>query len=129
MSTMPSRLFLIELKDLRFHSFHGLYPEEKKRGGKFLVDLTVEYPSPVEVANSLNPVTLGDTIDYAELFEICKEAMQQPTELLENVAISISNSIQVQFKKVVRIEIRITKCNPPIPGCTGSSSVKFIWTA
>lgn len=129
MITMPSRLFLIELNNLRFHSFHGLYPEEKKRGGQFIVDLSVEYSSTLAVEGSLQAITLGDTIDYAVLYEICNKTMQQPTELLENVAIGISNSIQAQFKKVTRIEVRITKCNPPIPGCTGSSSVKFIWTA
>ena len=125
---MSSHSFVIQLKDLRFHSFHGLYPEEKKRGGQFIVDLSVEYPSTLAVSGSLQAITLGDTIDYAVLYEICNIAMQQPTELLENVAIGISNAIQAQFKKVTRIEVRITKCNPPIPGCTGSSSVKFTWT-
>lgn len=129
MSTMSSHLFSIELRDLRFHSFHGLYPEEKKTGGEFIVDLVVEYSLPSKVSGSLEEVTLGDTIDYAVLFEICKAAMQQPTELLENIAIGISNCIQAQFKKVARVEIKITKCKPPIPECTGSSSVKFTWTA
>lgn len=128
MSVMSSQTFLIELKDLRFHSFHGLYPEEKKTGGQFIVDLAVEYHPTLASSVSLANVTLSDTIDYAALYDICKEAMQQPTELLENVAIGISNSIQAQFKKVIRIEIRITKSKPPIPGCTGSSLVKFTWT-
>lgn len=126
---MSSQSFVIELKDLRFHSFHGLYPEEKKRGGQFIVDLSVEYPSTFAAKGSLQAITLEDTIDYAVLYEICNKAMLQPTELLENVAIDISNVIQAHFKKVTRIEVRITKSKPPIPGCTGSSSVKFTWTA
>lgn len=126
---MSSQSFVIELKDLRFHSFHGLYPEEKKRGGQFIVDLSVEYPSTFAAKGSLQAITLEDTIDYAVLYEICNKVMQQPKELLENVAIDISNVIQAQFKKVTRIEVRITKSKPPIPGCTGSSSVKFTWTA
>lgn len=94
-----------------------------------MVDLAVEYYPGFTGESSLDTVTLGDTIDYSVLFEICKQAMQQPTELLENVALSISTSIRAQFKKVVRMEIRITKCKPPIPGCTGSSSVLFTWKA
>ena len=32
--------FIIELKGLQFYSFHGLYAEEKKVGGEFVVDVS-----------------------------------------------------------------------------------------
>lgn len=120
---MPSQSFLIELKDLRFHAFHGLYPEEKKTGGEFLVNLAVAYDPIVNGA----PISLSDTVDYAVMYEICLQFMTQPTELLENVARSISDAIQTRFERAHRIEVTITKCKPPILGCTGSSTVKYTW--
>lgn len=125
---MSSHTFLIELKDLRFHAYHGLYPEEKKKGGEFAVDLAVVY-IPQKDAASFDGVSLSETIDYSVLYEICDQVMRQPTELLENVALSISRAIQHQFKAAISVEVRITKCKPPIPGCTGSSSVNYSWKA
>lgn len=126
---MPSDTFLIELKDLRFHAFHGLYPEEKKKGGQFVVDLAVEYHPYLSDSATSQSVTIADTIDYSLLFEICQKAMLQPTELLENIALGIAKKIQTQFTKASRIVITIKKCNPPIPGCTGSSLVTYSWRA
>jgi 7,8-dihydroneopterin aldolase/epimerase/oxygenase len=126
---MPSETFSIELKDLHFHAFHGLYPEEKKRGGQFLVNLRVDYRPFLNDSPIDSSVTISNTIDYAILFDICKEVMSQPTELLENVALAISRAIKARFPIACRIEVAITKCKPPIPGCTGSSLVTHIWEA
>jgi dihydroneopterin aldolase len=126
---MPSETFSIELKDLHFHAFHGLYPEEKKRGGQFLVNLRVDYFPSLNNLPSASSVTIDNTIDYAELFEICAEVMGQPTELLENVALAISRAVKARYNMACRIDVAITKCKPPIPGCTGSSKVTHRWEA
>jgi dihydroneopterin aldolase len=126
---MLSEKFSIELKDLHFHAFHGLYPEEKIRGGQFIVALRVDYHLPVSNSTSSTTITIDNTIDYAVLFEICQEIMTQPTELLENVAKALSNAIKARFSRACCIEVAITKCKPPIPGCTGSSIVTYKWEA
>ncbi|MFZ9695666.1 MAG: dihydroneopterin aldolase [Chitinophagaceae bacterium] len=126
---MSSEKFSIELKDLHFHAFHGLYPEEKLKGGQFIVTLRVDYRPISNNSASSSTVTLDDTIDYAVLFEICQKEMSQPTELLENVALAISKAIQARFSVACYIELTITKCKPPIPRCTGSSRVTYKWEA
>lgn len=126
---MSSEKFSIELKDLRFHAFHGLYPEEKIKGGQFIVALRVDYRPLLNNSANSNTVMIADTIDYAVLFEICQKEMSQPSELLENVALAISKTIQARFVMACYIEVTITKCKPPIPGCTGSSLVTYKWEA
>ena len=37
--------FTIELRGLQFYSFHGLYEEEKKVGGEFIVDVFEKFPA------------------------------------------------------------------------------------
>ena len=114
------REFTIELNKLEFFSFHGLYEEEKKVGGEFIVDLSAKYTSPQK-----SIVSLDETINYAALYEIVKEEMDQPRDLLETIALSIAEKAQQKFPLIKEIEIRIEKKNPPIIGFCGNVAVKY----
>jgi dihydroneopterin aldolase len=72
--------FTIELRDLQFYSFHGLYEEEKKVGGEFIVDVLANDSSHREVSSI-------KAVNYAEVFAIIKTEMNQPRELLETCTI------------------------------------------
>jgi dihydroneopterin aldolase len=111
--------FIIELKQLYFFSFHGLYEEERKVGGEFVVDLFVKYPEEKQITS------LSQTINYAALYAIIKEEMNQPKDLLETLAQSIAEKIHTAYPSVNEIDIRIEKKNPPIVGFVGSVAVSF----
>ncbi len=112
--------FTIELKRLDFFSFHGLYEEERKVGGEFIVDIIAKYTA------KQKPVTLFDEIiNYAALYEIVKEEMNHPRALLETLAQSIAEKIQHAFPLIREIEIRIEKKNPPIASFRGSVAVTY----
>ena len=112
--------FLIELKQLYFYSFHGLYDEERKVGGEFIVDLLVKY------STFENKITyIAETVNYAALYEIVKGEMNQPRDLLETIAQSITKKIHLSFPAVKEIEIRIEKKNPPIVNFSGSVSMMY----
>ena len=110
----------IELKQLRFFAFHGLYPEEKKTGNEFEVDLFVTYSPGNGIITGLE-----ETVNYVALFELLKKEMQQPRELLETLAMEIAGLIHASFRFTKRIEIRITKLHPPIDRFTGSVGVNY----
>ncbi len=112
--------FIIELKQLYFYSFHGIYEEEKIIGGEFGVDLSVRLNSENKKINSIN-----DTINYATLYEIVKEEMSQPRELLETIAQTTTEKIHIKFPHANEIEIMIEKKNPPINNFSGSVAVNF----
>jgi len=112
--------FTIELKNLQFFSFHGLYEEEKKAGGEFVVDVFAKFP-----AGKNNVTSIDETINYSALYVIVKEEMSQPRELLETLAQSIVEKIHTRYSSLKEIEIRIEKKNPPIIGYTGSVAVKY----
>ena len=74
-------MLTLELTNLRFFAFHGLYEEEKKIGGEFAVNVFVTY-LPVTF-----PVTdINETIDYTAIYQLIKEKMQRREDLLETVA-------------------------------------------
>ena len=112
--------FTIELKQLYFFSFHGVYEEERKVGGEFIVDLSAKYTSTGNTITSIK-----DTVNYATLYEIVKEEMNQPKDLLETIAQSIAEKIHLSFPVIKEIEIRIEKKNPPIVNFSGNVAVKY----
>ena len=112
--------FTIELRSLWFFSFHGLYEEEKKVGGEFIVDVFAKFPT-----GKNNISSIDETINYAALYAIVKTEMNQPRELLEILAQSIAEKIHTQYVSLKEIEIRIEKKNPPITGFVGSVAVRY----
>ncbi len=116
---MPA-LMTIELRDLHFHAFHGLYPEERKAGNDFRVWLQVDYQPPEEVITAIE-----DTINYAGLFDIVQKAMHNPVDLLETLVMKIAETIHDRFPQVIKISISLHKLHPPIAGFTGEVGVKF----
>ena len=113
-------LFTISLNNVRFRAYHGLYPEERQKGNDFVVNMQVSF---IPVSGSV--LSLEDTIDYAELFEIINAIMQQPVDLLETLLQTITNNVAKQFPQIKRIDVSVEKLNPPIDKFTGSAAVKY----
>jgi len=111
--------FTIELMGLQFFSFHGLYEEEKKKGGEFKVDLTAKFSEQIKIGE------IDQTINYESLFTILKTEMDQPRELLETLAQSIGEEIHHSFPALKEINVRVEKIKPPIPGFNGSVVVSY----
>lgn len=113
----------VYLKEIRFYAFHGVMPQEQLVGGEFMVSLRVAYP--FEAAMESDDVT--DTLNYAELYALVKEQMDIPSRLLEHVAGRIVKAIQMQYPQVTRIELMITKKNPPMGADCEGAGVEVIW--
>lgn len=112
--------FTIELKSVIFFAYHGLHDEERKTGNEYEVDLSVKYNG-----DGKKITKIEETINYVRLFEIVKQEMEQPRNLLETVAISITEKIQEQFSQAKEVEVRINKKNPPIINFSGSVAVIY----
>lgn len=108
----------IKLKGLEFHAFHGVYEEEKVNGNTFIVDISVETDTSISEKSD----NISDTLDYVRVYELIKLEMDTPSNLLENVAFRINNSISTLVKKG-KIKTTIYKQNPPIGGDCESTSV------
>jgi dihydroneopterin aldolase len=112
---------IIELKQLRFYAFHGLYPEEKKTGNEFEVNLAVFHQPKNKVVTDIN-----ETVNYADLYDLVKQKMKEPVELIETLCMTIAHSIQEKFPSVKKVDISICKLTPPIAGFAGRVETRFI---
>lgn len=107
----------ILLRDLRFHAFHGVLPQERLVGGNFVVDLRVGYP----LALAMTSDRVDDTLNYASLYALVEREMQQPSSLLEHVAGRIAQAIAKTFPEALSIDLTLTKQNPPMGAdCKGA---------
>lgn len=110
----------ITLNGLRFHAFHGIYPEEQKTGNEFMVDLAVVYLPDTETITDI-----AHTINYVALYELIYHAMQTPRGLLETLAMEITASIHELYPQVTSVDISIKKMHPPVEGFVGNVGVRY----
>ena len=109
----------IALHGAEFFAYHGFYPEEKKIGCRFLIDIEIGF---IPQAN-LNDDNLDDTVDYEKVYIIACEEMKHPRKLIETVGQAIIDRIITKYPFVENIKVVIKKLNPPLTGQVAHSSV------
>jgi 7,8-dihydroneopterin aldolase/epimerase/oxygenase len=111
----------IALEGLEFHAFHGVYPHERESGNFFEVDIAVE----TDITLAAREDDLKNTVNYEVLFQIVKKQMDEPSKLLETVVEKIAEEVLTTLP-VTKVEIKISKLNPPIGGKCRKSSVAVV---
>lgn len=115
----------IELCSLTFHAYHGVLSEERLLGNTFTVDLTIE----ADISQAVATDGLSGTINYAEAYEVVKNEMNIPSQLLEHVCGRIGKALLNSFPTLKRVKVRVAKHNPPIEGAgTCQSAVTIVFT-
>jgi len=113
-------MLTIELLNLHFYAYHGVYEEEKICGGNFKVNVKV-YHQP----RRLPVLHIAETIDYTSIYALVKALMKKPEPLLETVATMIATQILEKFPEAEEAEVYIIKINPPIFSFEGNVAVNF----
>jgi len=113
----------IALEGMRFYAYHGFYPEERKTGTHYEVDVTIE----TSFSRKVYTDDLYSTINYETVYFICKTAMKKPSKLIETVAARIIVGLKKQFHsaKLGNIIVRIRKENPPLGGEVANAMVEL----
>jgi dihydroneopterin aldolase len=113
---------IIRINEMVFYGFHGVFPEERKLGQRFIVSLLVE----TDPANDQEIRHLNDTVNYEKLFEVVKHNMEnRQFELLENCANEILDGIFADFPLVQVAEVSIQKPGVAINGTLESVEVEM----
>ena len=106
------------MREVRFHAFHGVMPQERKVGAEFAVSLRVG----LDLSRAVESDNVEDTLNYATLYEVVKKEMIIPSRLLEHVAGRIGKAVFSHFPQVESADVVITKQNPPMGAdCNGAS--------
>lgn len=114
-----STLGKIKLKDIRVYAYHGCLVEESHIGSDYIVNLEVK----ANLSQASQTDALADTVDYVHLQKIVRKEMAIPSKLLEHVAKRIIDTVLEEVPMVDKIEISVSKRNPPIGGDVAEVSV------
>ena len=112
----------IIMENMRFSSFSGVLPEEKKNGQIFVVSLVLEIPQ-ISGCKSDN---IRDTVDYGKVYAMVKDYVEQVScNLIEYMAEQIIVRILRSFSMVEKVTCEIKKPQAPIDGDFDYMSVRI----
>lgn len=115
-------MLYIQLSNLKFHAFHGVYEEERILGNAYEVNLKAGFfPKKIFIQH------LEDTVDYTAIYKIVSEIMAEPTPLLETVAGKIVEAITTRYAQIEELKVSIKKLYPPVNNFEGRVGVSFEW--
>lgn len=106
----------LEINDMVFFARHGCFTEERIIGNKFVVN----FRGRTDVSKAAESDNLEDAVNYQLIYNVIREEMEVPSNLLEHVCGRILKRMQQEFPALVSGSISIAKLNPPIGGQVGA---------
>lgn len=119
MKLMSSKIYL---RNVRFHAFHGVLPQEGIVGNDYLVNLVLDY----DFSSAMQTDELQGTLNYAEVYQKVREEMTVPSKLLEHVAGRIAHRLFSDFPEIQKLQLSITKVNPPMSADSDGAGVEVV---
>lgn len=96
---------------MRFHAFHGVFPEEARDGAPFVVDVELELD---EIPGD---DVLGLTVDYARVHaRIAELVTGERHRLIETLAQRLALDVLAREALVSAVTVRVHKPRAPLPG-------------
>jgi 7,8-dihydroneopterin aldolase/epimerase/oxygenase len=101
----------IELRGLRVRGHHGVFPEERRDGQDFVVDVVVW----LDLAAAAASDALADTLDYGALAgRVAAIVGGPPCDLIEAAAGRVAHDVLTD-PRVQAVEVTLHKPQAPIP--------------
>ncbi|CAJ1230177.1 MULTISPECIES: dihydroneopterin aldolase [Lactiplantibacillus] len=104
---------MIRINNLRFHTFNGVLPEERRNGQQLGLDIAIKYPIETKVLHD----DVHETINYAEVRNVTEHFITTHSyKLIESLANHLLETLLASFPTVDSINIKIRKFSVPMPG-------------
>lgn len=110
---------IVSVEGVRCYAGHGCMIEEQQIGGWFLVDVHIE----ADFSGAVHSDRLEETFDYVLITNVIREQMAIPSRLIEHAGGRIMQKLHEALRGRKRIELKITKLNPPVNSQIGNASV------
>jgi 7,8-dihydroneopterin aldolase/epimerase/oxygenase len=103
---------VISVEGIECYAYHGCLPEEAVIGGRYLVDIYVHG----DFSAAFSSDKLEETVDYGMINDVVVKQMAIKSKLIEHVASRILQELKKNISRFEKIEVRVTKFNPPVDG-------------
>lgn len=102
----------IILEGMQFYGYHGVNPEERVLGQRYVVDLVAE----IDLKAAGVSDRIEDTVSYSHIYRSVRAVMEgEPRNLLESAAQAIADRMLAEFP-IDAVTVTVKKPNPPVRG-------------
>jgi dihydroneopterin aldolase len=104
---------IISLVGITLYGYHGVRPEERTLGQRFIVDVDLD----ADLRAAASTDDLEATVNYSEVYALVAALVEgEPVNLLETLGERIAQAIFERFPVIDRARIRIAKPGVAIAG-------------
>ncbi len=100
----------IYLKNIHLRARHGVLPQEHVVGNDYVLNVEVDYP----LSAACQSDNVADTLNYAEVLSLVRDAMNVSSALLEHVAYRICEAVLDHYSKATAVRVDLMKVAPPM---------------
>jgi len=101
----------IRISGINGFGFHGVYPEERRVGQRFLADLILY----TDLSAPAKSDDVSDATDYSKVVPDVKKILEgEPVNLIETLADRVVTSVLQNYPLVESVEVTIYKPEAPV---------------
>lgn len=114
-------MYKIKINNMKFHSYIGVYEEEKKIGQNIEIDLIISLSKEIIKNDDIN-----STLSYGDCYRKIKKIVEESNvDLLETLALDIIKEIKKLNENIEDIQVNIRKLAVPINGIFDSVEIQI----
>lgn len=110
--SMQIKKYQIAISDIHLYAYHGVMPQEQQVGASYTIDILLTLTDYSCVYSD----DITSTVSYADVYDLLKQEMSKPSQLLEHVCWRIIRVILDRFACVDEVEVALFKDTPPMGG-------------
>lgn len=108
---------VLRLKRMKFFGYHGVFQEERRLGGEYIVDVELQG----DFSRASTEDNIERTVDLSVVYKKVKSIVcEQSFNLIETLAEAIALEMISSFK-INQATVRVRKTTPPIQGIIEST--------
>lgn len=101
----------IIIKDLELFAYHGVNPEEKEAGQKFIISLVCE----TDLSLPSQTDNIADTVSYAKIIKLVKRVFcERKYDLIERAAGAVRDAVLREYPEIAKVTVLLKKPDAPI---------------
>jgi len=98
---------------MSFHTYNGVFPEEKRLGQRLEIDVELTYPIEQQVKTD----NLNETVSYADVYETIESfVLNHNYNLIESLANNLLTTLLANYLSISDIRLKVRKYSVPIAG-------------
>ena len=114
-------MYKIKINNMKFHSYIGVYKEEKKIGQNIEIDLIISLSKEIIKNDDIN-----STLSYGDCYRKIKKIVEESNvDLLETLALDIIKEIKKLNENIEDVQVNIRKLAVPINGIFDSVEIQI----